>query len=163
MRLVGVRADWLDGSREGDGSERTTLQLFLDGLTRRDSLPPGTVRRYIGVGDVLKNAELEFGEGAEVQVDGHLEGCSITLAANASLVIGEHGILERCQIKGGNIEIHGRFLEMNRIGFVRPGQLLVSVLGAVCATIEQPPTRTRFGFASGCRLRLNIKEPGQAA
>jgi len=76
---------------------------------------------------------------------------------------GEEGVLERCQIKGGNIEIHGRFLEMNRIGFVRPGQLLVSVRGAVSATIEQPPARTRFGFASGCRLRLNIKEPGQAA
>jgi hypothetical protein len=121
------------------------------------------IRRYIGVGDVLKNAELEFGDGAEVQVDGHLEGCSITLAANATLVVGEDGVLERCQIKGGNIEIHGRFLEMNRIGFVRPGQLLVSVRGAVSATIEQPPARTRFGFASGCRLRLNIKDPGQAA
>jgi hypothetical protein len=52
---------------------------------------------------------------------------------------------------------------MNRIGFVRPGQLLVSMRGAVSATIEQAHDKTRFGFASGCRLRLNIKDPGQAA
>jgi len=163
VRLVGVRVEWLDTSRDGDGTERSSMQQFLEGLGGRPSLAPGAIRRYIGVGDVLKNAELEFGEGAEVQVDGHLEGCSITLAANATLIIGEEGALERCQVKGGNIEVHGRFLEMNRIGFVRPGQLLVSVRGAVSATIEQPPARTRFGFASGCRLRLNIKEPGQAA
>jgi hypothetical protein len=111
----------------------------------------------------LKNAELEFGDGAEIQVDGHLEGCTIVLAPDACLIVGETGVLERCQITGGNIEVHGRFLEMNRVGFIRPGQLLVSVQGAVSATIEQPSTRTRFGFASGCRLRLSIKEPSRAA
>src|SRR5213076_3233516 len=131
--------DYLDASREGDGEERLSLADFLASLGRRDSAPPAPVRRYIGVGDILNNAELEFGDGAEVQVDGHLEGCSIVLAPNASLIIGEQGVLERCQIKGGNIEIHGRFLEMNRIGFVRPGRLLVSVRGAVSATVEQPP------------------------
>jgi hypothetical protein len=162
-KLIGTIADYLDASREGDGEERLSLADFLASLGRRDSAPPPPVRRYIGVGDILKNAELEFGDGAEVQVDGHLEGCSIILAANASLIIGEQGVLERCQIKGGNIEIHGRFLEMNRIGFVRPGQLLVSMRGAVSATIEQPPAKTRFGFASGCRLRLSIKDPSQAA
>jgi uncharacterized protein YjbI with pentapeptide repeats len=158
-----VRADFLDRSRDGDDSERITFAAFLQSLQHPDEPAPNAGRRYIGATDVLKNAEFDFGDGAEVQVDGRLEGCSITLAPNASLIIGETGVLERCQVKGGNIEVHGRFLETSRIGFLRPGQLLVSVRGAVSTTVEQPPTKTRFGFASGCRLRLNIKDPSQAA
>ena len=89
--------------------------------------------------------------------------CSITLASDARLIVGEKGVLERCQIRGGSVEVHGLFLEHNRVGLVRPGQLLVSAFGAVSTTIEQPVSKTRFGFSSGCRLRLVIKESERAA
>jgi hypothetical protein len=150
-------ADWVDASRNADGSERLTHAQLL-ALIAGVAQEVDARTRYIGAGDMLRNAELSFGDAAEVRVDGHLDGCSIELAINAHLVIGDGGLLERCQIRGGNVEIHGCFLERDRPGFIEPSSLIVSASGSVAATIHQPADKTRFAFARGCRLRLNIKQ-----
>jgi len=55
--------------------------------------------------------------------------------------------------------VNGCFLERSRVGLDGPVELVVSKQGAVATTLQQPATETQFGFAAGCRLRLNIKEP----
>jgi hypothetical protein len=117
------------------------------------------LRRYVGPGDVLKNAELSFESGAEVQVDGKLEHCELNMAEDASLIIGESGVLENCRVIGGRVRVNGCFLERTRVGLDGPVELVVSKQGAVATTLQQPATETHFGFAAGCRLRLYIKEP----
>ena len=110
-----------------------------------------------GLGDVLKNAELFFGEGAEIQVDGSLLSCEIKLAGDATLVITESGSLEGCRVSGGRIHVRGRFISPASIGLYRPTELRVFETGVLATELEQHQTQTRFGFASGCRLRLSIK------
>jgi hypothetical protein len=107
----------------------------------------------------LRNAELSFESGAEVQVDGLLEHCELNMAADASLIIGESGVLENCRVVGGRVRVNGCFLERSRVGLDGPVELVVSKQGAVATTLQQPASETHFGFAAGCRLRLNIKDP----
>jgi uncharacterized protein YjbI with pentapeptide repeats len=148
-----------DLSREADGSRWVTLQKFLKNPGGAEDGEDQRLRRYVGPGDVLRNAELSFESGAEVQVDGLLEHCELNMAEDASLIIGESGVLENCRVVGGRVRVNGCFLERSRVGLDGPVELVVSKQGAVATTLQQPATETHFGFAAGCRLRLYIKEP----
>ncbi len=158
QKLDGIVASWVDISRDGSGTESRPLQRWLK-LLAGELDEESDRTRYVGVGDVLKHAELEFGEGAEVAIDGKLDGCTLKLAPDARLRIGELGQLLNCQVTGGIIEIQGKFLENGRTGLLYPRQLVVTRSGAVAATVEQPDGYTRMGFENGCRLRLKIKKP----
>jgi hypothetical protein len=148
-----------DLSREADGSRWVTLQKYLRNPGAGEDGDDQRSRRDVGPGDVLRNAELNFESGAEVHVDGLLEHCELNMAEDASLVIGESGILESCRVVGGRVRINGCFLERSRVGLDGPVELVVSKQGAVATTLQQPASETHFGFAAGCRLRLSIKEP----
>jgi len=148
-----------DLSREADGSRWVALAKFLKNPGGAEDGEDARLRRYVGPGDVLKNAELSFESGAEVQVDGLLEHCELNMAEDASLIIGESGVLENCRVIGGRVRVNGCFLERTRVGLDGPVELVVSKQGAVATTLQQPANETQFGFAAGCRLRLYIKEP----
>jgi len=153
-----------DTSRTGDDSERgsfTELYKRQGGAFRTGvGFDEGPIpRRYVGAGDVLKNAELVFGGSAEILVDGVLRQCEIKLNDAATLVIGESGLLDGCRVFGGRIRIHGRFVAPASVGFASPAELVVFERGQVATQVEQHRGHTRFGFAQGCRLRLNIKSP----
>jgi hypothetical protein len=111
----------------------------------------------VGPGDVLKNADLFFGGGAEIQVDGRLLSCEIKLAGDATLVITETGSLEGCRVSGGRVHVRGRFIAPASIGLYRPTELRVFETGRLATELEQHQGQTRFGFTPGCRLRLYIK------
>jgi hypothetical protein len=159
--------DICDVSRAGDDSEHGSLtefwaQLQLVGAPRRVALKSedvGAPRRVVGVGDMLKNAELVFGGSAEVLVDGTLRQCEIKLTDEAMLVVGETGLLDGCRVIGGRIQVHGRFLAPSSVGLTAPAELVVFERGLVATQLEQHRGQTRFGFVQGCRLRLNIKTP----
>lgn len=178
QRLDGVVADWVEVARDESSSDPQELWRWLESLLGKnlDSQAPVTPAaqpevaprpqsrmRYVGKGDVLKHADLEFGPGADIAIDGHLEACHIRLAPDAHLRIGQTGQLVGCQVHGGLIEIRGVFLEGDRNGLVLPQQLFVTESGAVDATVEQPYGYTRMGFERGCRLRLRIKNPSNQA
>jgi hypothetical protein len=155
-------ADLCDTSRAGDDSEHASLtELWkrLTGAARTLGLDEAGPRRVVGVGDILKNAELVFGGNAEVLVDGALRQCTITLTDEATLVVGELGLLEGCRVSGGRVRIHGRFVAPGTIGLSAPTELIVFERGLVATELEQHRGHTRFGFVQGCRLRLNIKIP----
>src|SRR5204863_9148553 len=117
-------------------------------------------RRYFGRGDVLRNATLEFGAGAHVEIDSVFEGCSIKLGTGTVLVVGEAGVLADCQISGdGEITVHGHFFERESPGIVGVRALVVTSRGALVASLQQPATPTRFAFERGCRLRLKVIKP----
>ena len=120
-------------------------------------------RRFFGQGDVLRNAQLDFREGATVHVESAFENCAIALSPDAELVLGDKGSMRDCTITGGRLTIHGRFLEGTQPGLVGPHRLVVSSTGVVAATIEQPEAPTEFSFERGCRLRIEIKKPAGAA
>jgi hypothetical protein len=105
---------------------------------------------------VLRNAELEFDDGAHVEIQSRFEHCNIRLGKNVELVVGEHGMLEDCTIIGGRLRVLGKFLERRSPALVGPSQLFVSEKGAVAATVLQPPGATHFAFERGCRLRVHI-------
>jgi uncharacterized protein YjbI with pentapeptide repeats len=157
--------DLCDFSRAGDDSEHGSLaELWaqLTGIPRRAMTKPddpGAPRRVVGVGDMLKNAELVFGGSAEVSVDGTLRQCQIKLTDEATLVVGETGLLDGCRVSGGRIHVHGRFLAPTSMGLLAPTELVVFERGLVATQLEQHRGQTRFGFIHGCRLRLNIKTP----
>ncbi len=152
-----------DLSREADGSRWVTLAKFIKNPSGSEDGEEQRLRRYVGPGDILKNAELSFESGAEVQVDGLLDHCELNMAEDASLIIGETGVLENCRVVGGRVRVNGCFLERSRVGLDGPVELVVSKQGAVATTLQQPPTETHFGFAAGCRLRLYIKDPQKPA
>jgi hypothetical protein len=156
-KLSTAIAEWLDLSADGDGKakiEDADVARFLAG--RLDGRPePGV--RYFGEGDVLRDASLEFGEGSRIHIDSRFEKCTIALADDADLVIGEAGVLKQCHIRGGgNVTIHGKFFERESPGITGARSLLVSSQGALVGTVEQAPDSTRFGFEPGCKLRLRI-------
>jgi len=153
----------VDLSREADGSRWTTLLRFLKNPSGGEDSEEQRLRRYVGPGDILRNAELSFESGAEVQVDGLLEHCELNMAEDASLIIGETGVLENCRVVGGRVRVNGCFLERSRVGLDGPVELVVSKQGAVATILQQPASETQFGFAAGCRLRLYIKDPKKAA
>src|SRR5262249_52754164 len=114
--FVGLVAEWVDDSREGDGSKRVSggdVLALLTGPAPAAPPPPpvrGDAVRYFGQGDVLRNATLEFGEGIKVQIESRFEHCSIGLGRGAELTVGKSGVLAQCHIEGaGNIVLHGRF------------------------------------------------------
>jgi uncharacterized protein YjbI with pentapeptide repeats len=156
-------AQRVDLSREADGSRWVVLARFLKNPSGAEDPDEQRLRRYVGPGDILRNAELSFESGAEVQVDGLLEHCELNMAEDASLIIGETGVLENCRVVGGRVRINGCFLERSRVGLDGPVELVVSKQGAVATTLQQPASETQFGFAAGCRLRLYIKNPKKAA
>ena len=86
-------------------------------------------RRFFGAGDVMRNAELEFDDGAHVEIQSRFERCNIRLGKNVELVVGEHGALEDCTIMGGRLRVIGKFLERRSPGLVGPSQLFVSERG----------------------------------
>ena len=88
-----------------------------------------------------------------------LSQCVIRMTDNAILVVGETGLLDGCSISGGRIQVHGRFLSPENIGLRAPTELIVFERGLVATKLEQRQGQTRFGFAPGCRLRLNIMTP----
>jgi uncharacterized protein YjbI with pentapeptide repeats len=156
-------AQRVDLSREADGSRWVPIARFLKNPTGAEDPNEQRLRRYVGPGDILRNAELSFESGAEVQVDGLLEHCELNMAEDASLIIGETGVLENCRVVGGRVRVNGCFLERTRVGLDGPVELVVSRQGAVATTLQQPASETQFGFAAGCRLRLYIKNPKKAA
>jgi hypothetical protein len=72
-------------------------------------------------------------------------------------VVGETGALEGCRVSGGRLHIRGRFLTPGELGLRAPMELQVGRSGVVSTDLEQPEHLTRFGFESGCCLRLYIK------
>ncbi len=115
------------------------------------------IKRYFGKGDVLRNANLEFGQSAYVEIESRFEQCSIALGEGAELVVGQDGVLVDCQITGGgNITIHGQFFEGSSPGIVGPKKLVVSSHGSVVGVVQQPDQSTHFAFEPGCKLRMRI-------
>src|SRR4030095_10188686 len=110
----------------------------------------GAAKRYFGRGDVLRNANLEFGEAAYVEIESRFEQCSIALGQGAELIIGPNGVLSECQITGGgNITVHGQFYEGTSPGILNPKQLVVSAAGSVVSAVAQPAEKTHFAFEPG--------------
>jgi len=155
-RLV---AGWLDTSAEGNGSRRLSTNIGSV-FMRKGPIDPSlgaASRRYFGRGDVLRNATLEFGEGAEVQIDSVFEQCSIVLGRGTQLTIGKEGVLSDCQIMGeGDITVDGHFFERKSPGIVGAKQLIVTSAGTLVSTIQQASEPTRFAFERGCRLRMKV-------
>jgi len=158
----GLPSDICDASRAGDNSEQSSLTELFERLNVASRMSARAMegimpRRYVGAGDVLKNAELVFGGSAEVLVDGVLRQCEVRMTEAGTLIIGESGLLDGCRVTGGCIRVHGRFLAPGSVGLIGPAELLVFEHGLVATQLEQHRGGTRFGFAHGCRLRLNIK------
>jgi hypothetical protein len=169
-----VQVAWVDASPDGSGQSRITdgaIPALLTGmqkvaLTMHPTIAAavggarGLARRYFGRGDVVRNATIEFGAGAEVEIDSVFEGCALKLGAGTSLVIGPAGVLSDCQISGdGEITIHGSFFERESPGIVGPRALVVTAQGALVALVEQAAAGTRFAFEKGCQLRLRVSRP----
>ncbi|HSO31470.1 MAG TPA: hypothetical protein VLT33_03110, partial [Labilithrix sp.] len=131
-------------------------------------------RRYFGRGDVLRNASLQFDEGATVEIESLFEACTIALGRGTELVIGSDGVLTGCQITGaGNITINGKFFEKQdgkdgkRSGggasIAGAHQLVVTATGALVGAVQQPAELTRFAFEPGCQLRMKISTAGNGS
>jgi len=71
-------------------------------------------------------------------------------------VLGEKGLMKDCTIRGGQITIHGRFVEGDKPGLVKPDRLVVTSAGVVVSKIVQPEQPTAFAFEKGCKLRVEI-------
>jgi hypothetical protein len=159
--LQGADADWIDLSVNADGTQRVALLDF--GKRVLPTVGGGGERRYFGAGDVLRNAELEFDDGAYVEIQSRFERCNIRLGKGAELIVGAQGRLEDCTIVGGRLKVHGKFLEKRSPGLIGTSQLIVSEQGAVAATLQQPTEFTQFAFERGCRLRVHIMPAVAAA
>ena len=136
---------------------RETFRLWSSGNSREGDYGCCPSRRYFGLGDVLKNATLDFEAGARVQIGSLFEKCIINLGAGTELVVGEAGVLADCTISGaGSITVHGQFFERQSPGIVGPRELVVTKTGAVAASVVQNEALTRFAFERESRLRLKI-------
>jgi hypothetical protein len=152
-----LRADWVDGSPDGNGRNRVTGADVIVATLMGKVTQPTATKRYFGKGDVLRNASLQFDEGASVEIESLFEQCSIALGQGTELVIGTEGTLSGCQITGaGNITIHGKFFERASPGIAGASQLIVTSGGALVGAVEQPESATRFAFEPGCKLRMKI-------
>ena len=115
----------------------------------------------------LSESLAQMPAGIELRLGGYdnsvLDGADVVYASPG--VPWDSELLNEARARGIRVSSEiDLFLELNRVGLVRPGQLLVCGGGAISTTLEQPPAaRTRFGFAAGCRLRLAIKESERAA
>ncbi len=166
-QLASVVAEWVNFSTSSTelkvpGSE---LVAFITKV-RSAAFAPAPLapaaeqnKRFFGIGDVLRNASLEFGEGSVVEIESTFERCSIALREGARLVVGTHGVLRGCQISGaGEIVVHGIFEEADLTpGFVGPTRLIVGREGVVAGVVKQAAASTQFAFERGCILRLGIQ------
>ena len=156
------QADWVDTSVAGDGSKRAQGDTLRQVFAKDEPVQPHapTNRRYFGHGDVLRNASLQFDDGAIVEIESLFEQCTITLGKDTDLVIGKNGVLADCQITGaGNITVHGHFFERVSPGIVGAKQVMVTAGGSLVGAVEQPASPTRFAFEAGCNLRMKILQP----
>jgi hypothetical protein len=144
-------------SPSANGSRKATLAELISGVST--SSASRSDRRFFGTGDYLRNAELEFGDGAQVEVQSRFEHCNIRLGKDAELVVGADGRLVDCTVTGGRVHIIGTFLERRSPALIGTSELLVSSVGALAATVQQPAESTRFAFERGCRLRVRIMPP----
>jgi len=167
VQITGIKADWLDNSANADGSVRVVANQIAAILTGQAPARPADERsanrRYFGRGDVLRNASLQFDEGATVEIESLFEQCTIALGRGTELIVGSDGVLAGCQITGaGNITINGKFFEKpegkknSGAGIVGAHQLVVTASGALVGAVQQPPELTRFAFEPGCQLRMRI-------
>ena len=166
--LTGIKADWVDNSPNADGSVRVAADKIVAVLSgqmpaaaARPVAEERANRRYFGRGDVLRNASLQFDDGAQVEIDSLFEGCTIALGRGTELVVGEGGVLDGCQITGaGNITINGKFFEQaskkGMPAIVGAHTVVVSATGALVGAVQQAPEATRFAFEPGCKLRMRI-------
>jgi uncharacterized protein YjbI with pentapeptide repeats len=158
-RIDALRAVWVDGSVDGDGTKRLehagAVGLLVGEIDHASAA--GVSKRYFGRGDILRNATLEFGAGASVEVESTFERCTISLGEGTAFVVGEHGVLSGCQIRGaGSVTVHGRFEEAESPGIDGATHVSVSARGALYGAVAQPPERTVFAFEPGCVLRMKI-------
>jgi uncharacterized protein YjbI with pentapeptide repeats len=176
VQITGVKADWLDNSPNADGSVRVVanqITALLSGQApaARPADDRSANRRYFGRGDVLRNASLQFDEGATVEIESLFEQCTIALGRGTELIVGSDGVLSGCQITGnGNITINGKFFDKtegkkntNNAAIVGANQLVVTASGALVGAVQQPPELTRFAFEPGCQLRMKISTSSQSA
>ncbi|MGH7329849.1 MAG: pentapeptide repeat-containing protein, partial [Polyangiaceae bacterium] len=158
-----LKVEWIDMSSEGDGSKRVLAAQVVAVLTGQSmAAAPAAGRgnvRYFGRGDVLRNASLQFDDGACIEIESLFEHCTIALGNGTELIVGTEGVLSGCQITGaGNITINGKFIERDSPGIVGASQLIVSSGGSLVGAVEQPPEWTRFAFEPGCVLRMKIMQ-----
>jgi uncharacterized protein YjbI with pentapeptide repeats len=168
LPLGAIEVTWLDLSPAGDGTQRVENGVIPSVLTvgALTTAPAAgaveTRRRYFGRGDVLRNATLAFDAGAQVEIDGLFQNCTINVGHETELVIGPSGVLADCEIVGaGCITVHGKFFERAAPGIVGPRKLMVSSRGAVVSAIAQSGEPTGFAFESGCQLRVKIIPSGK--
>jgi uncharacterized protein YjbI with pentapeptide repeats len=157
-----VLADWVDASADGDGSEPISngqIRSLLGGKPRielQDTEIAG-LRRYFGVGDGLKGAELRFAAGALVEVDAVLERCLIELGPGTQLTIGEHGVLADCTVNGpGRLHVRGKFFQGDPPGLVGLERIVVHATASLVADVVQGTEPVRFAFERGCGVRMRI-------
>jgi hypothetical protein len=155
-----IVAEWADAGANADGTRLFDVRQIRGMLAGPDDSPASRQRRFFGQGDVLRNAELDFREGATVHIESEFDNCRIQLSSDAELVLGEKGAMNDCTINGGRLTIHGRFTEGAKPGLVEPRRVVISSTGVVSTSIRQPESPTEFAFERGCRLRLDIKQPG---
>jgi uncharacterized protein YjbI with pentapeptide repeats len=169
-----VEAQWLDISAKGDGSERVTngvIPSLLAGKayvdvealerelaeTKAASKAQAQTRRYLGLGDVIRGAELRFPANSIIECESILESCKIYLGDDAELIIGDQGLLVDCMISGpGKVRIDGKFYQGESPGIVELREVTVGTKAAVIADVAQGATNTNFSFAPGCALRMKI-------
>ena len=134
--------------------------LLSGGALAIPSFNDATRHRYFGRGDVLRDADLRFDDGARVEIDSLFQNCTINIGDTTELIVGQAGVLADCQIiGGGNVTINGKFFERESPGIVGLRQLSVTAQGVLMSAVAQNPERTRFAFESGCQLRVKIVEP----
>jgi hypothetical protein len=106
---------------------------------------------------VLRNAQLEFGSGARVEVESRFEDCSLVIGEGAELVIGPDGVLSGCKVRGsGRVTVYGKILEREAPTVSGIRFITVNNGGIISGTVEQAPERTVFAFANGSKLRMKI-------
>jgi hypothetical protein len=161
-QLGNVKADWIDGSADGDGSAQLALPQALKLLSGEVTSKNGAAAlagvRYFGRRDVLKGATLDFGEGAQVEIESVFQECTIHVGRGTEVVVKDVGVLSDCQILGpGNLTVLGHvFGSKGKPSIVGASQLIVRKAGGLDCAIEQAEPATRFAFEPGSRLRVRI-------
>jgi hypothetical protein len=132
--------------------------VLLSGVTPIVSAGPAGAR-YLGSGDVVRDASLRFASGSRVEVHALLERCAIDIAEGTELVIGEDGVLADCTVTGaGRIIVHGKFFEGATPGIVGPREIVVRSRGVLVSAVRQRGVPARFAFEPGSRLRTKISK-----
>ena len=158
-----LEVEWVDNSRDGDGSAKLTDGEIPALLAGREAKPTKTQvapnTRYFGRGDVMRGATLQFESSVRVEADSVFEDCTLELGEGTELIVGKRGVLSDCTIRGhGRVTIHGKFFERESPGIIGPQHLVVTTGGCVVADVEQAAAST-FVFERGCSLRMKIRKP----